>query len=108
MSESLFSAEQIKIPTDLPEIMKNYTKHVIKTQPQDIISASAEYFSRLAKQKSSSPTKRLDRVQLEAFYNKFKSKEKVSQKDITDLADELQISGSLNDILGSFKGDAIP
>lgn len=42
MSESLFSAEQIKIPTDLPEIMKNYTKHVIKTQPQDIISASAE------------------------------------------------------------------
>jgi hypothetical protein len=108
MSESLFSAEQIKIPTDLPEIMKNYTKHVIKTQPQDIISASAEYFSRLAKQKSSSPTKRLDRVQLEAFYNKFKSKEKVSQKDITDLADELQISGSVNDILGSFKGDAIP
>lgn len=44
MSESLYSAEQIKIPTDLPEIMKNYTKYVIKTQPQDIISASAEYF----------------------------------------------------------------
>jgi hypothetical protein len=108
MSESLFSAEQIKIPSDLPEIMKNYTKYVIKNQPQDIISASAEYFSRLSKQKSSSPSKRLDKVQLEAFYNKFKSKEKVSQKEITDLAEELHISASVSDILGSFKGDAIP
>ncbi len=41
-SESLFSAEQIKIPTDLPEIMKNYTKYIIKTQPQDLIAASSE------------------------------------------------------------------
>ena len=39
---SLFSAEQIKIPSELPEIMKNYTKHIIKTQPLDIISVSAE------------------------------------------------------------------
>jgi hypothetical protein len=42
-SESLFSAEQIKIPSELPEIMKNYTKFIIKTQPQDIMAASAEY-----------------------------------------------------------------
>lgn len=45
---------------------------------------------------------------MEAFYNKFKSKEKVSQKEITELAEELHIGSSVNDILGTFKGDGIP
>jgi hypothetical protein len=42
-SGTVFSAEQIKIPADLPQIMKDYTKHIIKTQPQDLIAASAEW-----------------------------------------------------------------
>lgn len=95
-SESLFSAEQIKIPADLPEIMKNYTKYIIKTQPQDIIAASSEcvflsvttpldignsfknicrYFGRLSKQKAApSGGKRLSNTQLEAFYAKVRGR----------------------------------
>ena len=62
----------------------------------------------MSKQKSTLPSKRLDKAQLEAFYNKFKSKEKVSQKEILDLGEELHIGASMSDILGGFKADAIP
>lgn len=34
----------IIIPDSLPEILKNYVKAAIRSQPDDIISWSAEYF----------------------------------------------------------------
>lgn len=34
----------ITIPDSLPEILKNYVKAAIRSQPEDIISWSAEYF----------------------------------------------------------------
>ncbi|KAJ3385766.1 Ropporin-1-like protein [Lobulomyces angularis] len=70
--ETMYCAEQIRIPPDLPEILKNYTKYVIKNQPSDIITASAEYFGRLAKQriKAFNSTKRVTNQQLEAIYKK--------------------------------------
>ncbi|KAJ3086317.1 Ropporin-1-like protein [Phlyctochytrium bullatum] len=40
--EPLYCAEQIKIPPDLPDILKNYTKHIIRSQPADILACSAE------------------------------------------------------------------
>ena len=39
----------INVPPELPEILKNYAKYIIKTNPQDIISKSAEYFINLQK-----------------------------------------------------------
>ncbi|KAJ3244855.1 Ropporin-1-like protein [Borealophlyctis nickersoniae] len=39
----LYTSEQIRIPPDLPDILKNYTKHIIRTQPADILASSAEY-----------------------------------------------------------------
>ena len=63
----------------------------------------------MSKQKSTLPTKRLDKTQLEAFYNKFKSKEKVSSKEISDLADEVHIDhAAMSDVLLLFKGEFIP
>ena len=41
-SEPLYSAHQIVIPTELPDIMKLYAKHIIRNGPKDIIQASAE------------------------------------------------------------------
>ncbi|KAI9140564.1 hypothetical protein BKA69DRAFT_1079622 [Paraphysoderma sedebokerense] len=48
-SSPLYSREQLKIPPLLPDILKNYSKHIIKTQPKDIFAASAEYFNNLYK-----------------------------------------------------------
>jgi hypothetical protein len=41
-SEPLYSAEQIKVPDALPEILKEWTKEVIRAQPADINAFSAE------------------------------------------------------------------
>ncbi len=37
----MYSAEQIKIPPDLPDILKEYTKAAIRTQPADVLQWSA-------------------------------------------------------------------
>jgi hypothetical protein len=41
-SEPLYSAEQIAIPPELAFILKEFTKAVIRSQPQDIIGFSKE------------------------------------------------------------------
>ncbi|CAG9329892.1 unnamed protein product [Blepharisma stoltei] len=43
----LFSAEQISVPEELPLILKNYSKEVIRNNPSDIIAFSAKYFETL-------------------------------------------------------------
>jgi hypothetical protein len=42
MDAPIYSAEQIRIPPELPEILKNYAKFIIKTHPGNIFEASAE------------------------------------------------------------------
>ena len=39
---AMYSADQIVIPPSLPDILKNYTKYIIRNQPADIFAASAE------------------------------------------------------------------
>jgi hypothetical protein len=63
----MYSAEQIKIPPELPEILKNYAKFIIKNHPEDILKASAEYFQNLASQLKSAL---LQDSQLSRFYRK--------------------------------------
>ncbi|XP_029636654.1 ropporin-1-like protein [Octopus sinensis] len=42
--EPYYCSEQIKIPLDLPDIMKEFTKAAIRTQPKDILGWSTSYF----------------------------------------------------------------
>ena len=42
--EPIFSAEQIQVHPDLAKIIKEYTKAVIRKNPEDIIAFSAAYF----------------------------------------------------------------
>jgi len=41
----IFCAEQIEVPPQLPEILKNYSKAVIRNNPADIIDYSRKYFN---------------------------------------------------------------
>ena len=43
----IFCAEQIEVPDALPEILKNYSKAVIRENPENIISFSRRYFEKL-------------------------------------------------------------
>ena len=42
--EPIFSAEQISVHPDLSKIIKEYTKAVIRKNPEDILAFSAAYF----------------------------------------------------------------
>ena len=47
----IFCAEQIEVPESLPEILKNYSKAVIRNNPENIISFSRKYFEDLKEEK---------------------------------------------------------
>ncbi|XP_015271954.1 PREDICTED: ropporin-1-like protein [Gekko japonicus] len=44
----MFCAQQIHVPPELPNIMKQFTKAAIRTQPRDVLQWSYGYFSALA------------------------------------------------------------
>lgn len=46
----IFCAEQIEVPPELPNILKNYSKAVIRSNPPDIIEFSRKYFEQLLEQ----------------------------------------------------------
>nr|XP_015210464.1 PREDICTED: ropporin-1-like protein isoform X2 [Lepisosteus oculatus] len=47
--DMMFCAQQISIPPELPDILKQFTKAAIRTQPSDVLQWSAAYFSALAR-----------------------------------------------------------
>ncbi|XP_026093870.1 ropporin-1-like protein isoform X2 [Carassius auratus] len=47
--ETMYCAQQINIPPELPDILKQFTKAAIKTQPHDVLQWAADYFSALSK-----------------------------------------------------------
>jgi hypothetical protein len=41
-NEPLYSPHQIKVPDNLPDILKSFTKHIIRTQPKNIVEEAAK------------------------------------------------------------------
>jgi len=41
---------QIEIPTELPNILRNFTLSVLRTKPHDIIDYAVDYFTQLQRQ----------------------------------------------------------
>jgi hypothetical protein len=41
--EPIYCAEQISVPPDLADILKAYTKEVVRRQPEDVYEFSAMY-----------------------------------------------------------------
>ena len=40
----IFSADQINVPEELPQILKEFSKEVIRQNPEDLIKFCKEYF----------------------------------------------------------------
>jgi len=51
--QRIYCAEQIVVPDELPNILKHYSKAVIKENPANVISFSAQYFRELLDQQKS-------------------------------------------------------
>ena len=48
----IFSPEQIVVPEDLIPLIKTYSKAVIRSNPENLISFSREYFEKIIKSKA--------------------------------------------------------
>ncbi|KAM6156691.1 ropporin-1-like protein [Erethizon dorsatum] len=48
LPDTMFCAQQIHIPHELPDILKQFTKAAIRTQPADLLQWSAGYFLALS------------------------------------------------------------
>ena len=48
LPEPMYCSQQIKVPPAFPNILKQYTKAAIRTQPRDLVRWSAAYFLALA------------------------------------------------------------
>lgn len=51
--ERIFSAEQIKIHPELATILREYTKSVIRANPDDILEFSWNYFKKKVEEQES-------------------------------------------------------
>uniref|UniRef100_A0A3Q2ZVY7 Ropporin-1-like protein n=1 Tax=Kryptolebias marmoratus TaxID=37003 RepID=A0A3Q2ZVY7_KRYMA len=49
LPDTFYCSQQINIPPELPDILKNFTKAAIRTQPKDLLVWSSAYFKALAK-----------------------------------------------------------
>ncbi|XP_072365890.1 ropporin-1-like protein [Scyliorhinus torazame] len=49
LPDVMFCAQQIEIPPEFPDILKQFTKAAIRTQPRDVLQWSAAYFAALSK-----------------------------------------------------------
>lgn len=54
-NESIYSADQIKIPANLSKILRDYTKAVIKANPENLIEFSYLYFKDAVEQSENKP-----------------------------------------------------
>jgi len=51
----IFCAEQIIVPDELPTILKNYSKEVIRSNPGDLVDFSLKYFEDMLKKREEAP-----------------------------------------------------
>lgn len=47
--DTVYGSSRIPIPSDLPEILKQFTKAAIRTQPRDVLQWSVAYFHAIAR-----------------------------------------------------------
>ena len=55
--QRIYCAEQIYVPENLPLIIKNYSKSVIKNNPEDMVHFSMKYFENILRQREKQPDK---------------------------------------------------
>lgn len=48
----IFSADQIVVPEDLPQILKEFSKEVIRQNPSDLVKFGREYFEMKLREQS--------------------------------------------------------
>uniref|UniRef100_A0A7R9VYB6 RIIa domain-containing protein n=1 Tax=Chlamydomonas euryale TaxID=1486919 RepID=A0A7R9VYB6_9CHLO len=94
--EPIYCAEQIVVPVDLADVLKAFTKEVIRRQPADIIDFGAKYFENLANVSSASkdaPVPTQD--QLKVVLSRADGAKALAQEQVEALCSQAGISSSI-------------
>lgn len=94
--EPIYCAEQIVVPPNLAEVLKAYTKEVIRRQPIDIVDFSAKYFANLSDVASGitntpAPTKE----QLRQVYSRGGAGATLSQAQVVGLCQQAGVADAV-------------
>jgi hypothetical protein len=110
--EPIYCAEQIVVPPDLADILKAYTKEVVRRQPEDLLEFSAIYFANLANV-SGGPADSVippTIAELRQVYDMTKSVGLVQLEELVGLCTNAGIASTTLDAmfrLGDFTGDMV-
>jgi len=110
--EPIYCAEQIVVPPDLADILKAYTKEVVRRQPEDLLEFSAIYFANLANV-SGGPADSVippSLAELRQVYDMVKSVGLVQLEELVSLCTNAGIASTTLDAmfrLGDFQGDMV-
>ena len=66
--QRIYCAEQIVVPEELPNILKHYSKAVIKENPANIVSFSAKYFRNLLDQQNNKAKDHIEKPDSHHWY----------------------------------------
>ncbi|GAQ79308.1 hypothetical protein KFL_000280130 [Klebsormidium nitens] len=110
--EPIYCAEQIHIPPDLADVLKAFTKEVLRHQPADLIQFSAKYFANLAavtqtQSSDSLPTKE----QLQRVWERTREAESMSRDAVAGACSAAGISEGTTEKawkLGNWGGSVNP
>eukprot|EP00753_Platysulcus_tardus_P015082 PLAT4766.1.p2 GENE.PLAT4766.1~~PLAT4766.1.p2 ORF type:complete len:135 (-),score=55.45 PLAT4766.1:88-492(-) len=67
--DRIFCVEQIVVPPELPEILKAFTKEVIRSKTEDVLAFSAKYFARKAEEHTGAVDPKI--AQLKKLFDKY-------------------------------------
>jgi len=110
--EPIYCAEQIVVPPDLADILKAYTKEVVRRQPEDLLEFSAIYFANLANV-SGGPADSVippTIAELRQVYDSSKAVGLVQLEEFVSLCTNAGIASTTLDAmfrLGDFTGDMV-
>lgn len=88
-TEPIYCAEQIVVPVDLADILKAYTKEVIRRQPENLVEFSAKYFHNLANVAASAEEAAApSRDQLRAVYERASGEQMLTSQQVSALCQQ--------------------
>jgi len=97
-STDIYDRSQIDVPSQLPDLLKDFTKAAIRTQPPDVLAWSASYFRALNSNRTLPVKKRLEAGNktgtlttglLEVIYNQFEGQNAVETSTIKKIWTEI-------------------
>lgn len=90
--EPIYCAEQIVVPPDLADVLKAFTKEVIRRQPADLLEFSASYFAELAAvQQVAGGAQPPDVQQLQALYQQLRDVDAIATVDFVNVCKQAGI-----------------